>query len=300
MLFRSQQGVQCCVSVQAGNGRVAIAARHLQQDGLCHGYHATACQDMGELPSFINSVLSPLDVKASQAEAVAILAPGDYQTFIIDRPNVTDQQLSAAVRWAVADQLSFSIDEALFECCPVPIANPATSVVQVMVVATLKQTVLALKQRMEQMGLAVTHVGIPELAILALPAIQAVGNEAIAVIRALPNGMQLVVLSQQQLVLTAMLPMLPMTANEALQQTFVLAVSQALFRYSKSAPEVDTEAMPLYWLLEGDNMQAAMKSNTQQLPNANHTVLLSDELQQPTLTAPLSAQDAAVIAGLMP
>ena len=100
-------------------------------------------------------------------------------------------------------------------------------------------------------------------------------------IRALPNGMQLMVLSQQQLVLTAMLPVLPMTANEALQQTFVLAVSQALFRYSKLAPEVDTEAMPLYWLLEGDDMDVAMKSITQQLPNANHAVFLSDEFNSP-------------------
>ena len=110
------------------------------------------------------------DIQTALAQAshgkspcTTLLPVGDYQLLVVDAPEVPDEELAAAIRWRIKDMVDYPIDEAVVDIFDAPPAGPANSR-QVYVVAARADTVRQHIDTLEQAGLNLEIVDIPELA----------------------------------------------------------------------------------------------------------------------------------------
>ena len=61
-----------------------------------------------------------LEVGARQSPLLALLATEQYQTVMVEAPNVPDEELNGAIRWKVKELINFHIDDAVLDYLPVP------------------------------------------------------------------------------------------------------------------------------------------------------------------------------------
>jgi MSHA biogenesis protein MshI len=60
------------------------------------------------------------EVRTGNFQFATLLAPGEYQLLLVDAPNVPDDELKAAVRWSVKDNLNYHIDDAVLDILRIP------------------------------------------------------------------------------------------------------------------------------------------------------------------------------------
>ena len=92
------------------------------------------------------------------------LSPGSYQIFLVDAPNIPEQEQKAAIRWQVKDLIDYPIEEAsvdLFTTAPMGAASEQK--LYVVVVRTAELLVKA--NSLQNAGLNLGVIDIPELAL---------------------------------------------------------------------------------------------------------------------------------------
>ncbi len=93
-----------------------------------------------------------------------LLDTGDYQLLVVDAPEVPPQELRAAVRWQIQDLIDFHIDDAVLDVFDAPPGGPAGTRKQMYVVVARAATVRQRIDRLEQAGVNLEVIDIPELA----------------------------------------------------------------------------------------------------------------------------------------
>ncbi|MGB5261367.1 MAG: pilus assembly protein PilM, partial [Gammaproteobacteria bacterium] len=93
----------------------------------------------------------------------ALLSVGDYQLLVVDAPEVPPEEIAAAIRWRIQDMIDFHIDDAVLDIFDAPPSGPANSK-QVYVVVARTNTVRQRIGELEQAGVNLEVIDIPELA----------------------------------------------------------------------------------------------------------------------------------------
>jgi MSHA biogenesis protein MshI len=93
-----------------------------------------------------------------------LLNIGEYQLLVVDAPEVPPQELRAAVRWKIQDLIDYHIDDAIVDVFDAPPGGPAGTRKQMYVVVAKNATVRHRIDRLESMGVNLSTVDIPELA----------------------------------------------------------------------------------------------------------------------------------------
>ena len=93
-----------------------------------------------------------------------LLDIGDYQLLVVDAPEVPPQELRAAVRWQIQDLIDFHIDDAVLDVFDAPPGGPAGTRKQMYVVVARAATVKKRIEQLEQSGVNLEVIDIPELA----------------------------------------------------------------------------------------------------------------------------------------
>lgn len=99
-----------------------------------------------------------------------LLAVGEYQLLIVDAPEVPPEELRAAVRWKIQDLIDFHIDDAVVDVFDAPPSGPAGTRKQMYVVVARTATVKERIEKLENSGVNLKIIDIPELAMRNLAA----------------------------------------------------------------------------------------------------------------------------------
>lgn len=99
-----------------------------------------------------------------------LLNIGEYQLLVVDAPEVPPQELRAAVRWKIQDLIDFHIDDAVLDVFDAPPGGPAGTRKQMYVVVARIATVKNHIDKLEQTGVNLKIIDIPELAMRNLAA----------------------------------------------------------------------------------------------------------------------------------
>ncbi|NND60648.1 MAG: hypothetical protein HKN49_10300 [Gammaproteobacteria bacterium] len=87
---------------------------------------------------------------------VAVLQPDHYQMLLVERPDVPDPEVAAAVRWRVRDLLNFPVDEATLDVFDVPAQARGNRMVYA--VAAPQSRVAEFCQPLDGLGLAAVDI----------------------------------------------------------------------------------------------------------------------------------------------
>ena len=92
-----------------------------------------------------------------------ILLPTDYKSFVLNKPNVPENEQNNALKWQVRDKISFPIEQALVDSYALPGFGSTETKRQVFVSDT--KALLETKQLIEHSGLQLTAITVVEMAL---------------------------------------------------------------------------------------------------------------------------------------
>lgn len=119
--------------------------------------------------------------KLSTRSCVTFLDPSDYRVMLADAPEVPAAELNESMRWRVKDLVDFDITQAVVETFPFAGGVGNQEHQQRYVVVAEQQALLRRIRLLEQAGINLDIVDVPELAIRNL-AVLAAGDEATALL----------------------------------------------------------------------------------------------------------------------
>lgn len=102
--------------------------------------------------------------QAKHAPCHAVLSPAHYQLFLLDAPNVADDELRDAMRWKVKDLLEYPLDQAVIDVFRLPAGSQRGKQQMVYVVAAKQAEVEQAISWLQDAGLEVQSIDIAELA----------------------------------------------------------------------------------------------------------------------------------------
>ena len=97
--------------------------------------------------------------------ATTLLDPSEYQLLLVEAPDVRPDELRSAVRWRIKDLISFHIDDAVIDVFEIPDQRQQHRNRMMYAVAAKSSAVQERAAALENAGLAVTVVDIPEMAL---------------------------------------------------------------------------------------------------------------------------------------
>jgi MSHA biogenesis protein MshI len=102
---------------------------------------------------------------AASYPATTLLDRGDYQLLLVEAPDVRPDELRAAVRWRIKDLIGFHIDDAIIDVFEIPDQRHLNRNRMMYAVAARARRVSERAELIEDAGLAVDVVDIPEMAV---------------------------------------------------------------------------------------------------------------------------------------
>ena len=121
---------------------------------------AVALHSGYEIGQELHKLVKDLELEGEQVSYV--LNPKDYYLHLVEAPNVQEDELRSAIRWKVKDLLDIKIDDAALDLFRVP-ENAYRGRDMVYVVATAKSKVRSIADLIEQAGMELAVIDIPEL-----------------------------------------------------------------------------------------------------------------------------------------
>ena len=101
----------------------------------------------------------------ARATCTTLLEPADYQILLVEPPNVPADELKAAIRWRIKDQLEYHIDDATVDVFEVRAeGNPKGSAKAMYAVATPNEVVQKRIALFQGAGIPLKVIDIPEMA----------------------------------------------------------------------------------------------------------------------------------------
>ena len=95
----------------------------------------------------------------------SVLPDNCYQVLLVEVPNVPANEINAAARWQIKDQLDFSVDETVVELFRLPEQSRASGTPMAYAVAARLQSVKEHVREFQDAGLPLDIIDIPELCV---------------------------------------------------------------------------------------------------------------------------------------
>lgn len=141
---------------------------------------AFACvqRDEGQTPQLLSCGFVPVNGSKSIAHALVDLskskgikglpvatsmAAGEFNLLLVEAPQVEEAELKAAVRWKIKEMIDYSTDEAAIDVFDIPGQQERGRTRMIYVVAARTADVQQRIEQIEQNGLALQFIDIPEL-----------------------------------------------------------------------------------------------------------------------------------------
>jgi len=142
----------------AGDGTAAVCLRPPRRDHAAALGPATWLAGGGDddLHDWVH------DEKLSGAQAVGVLAPGEYQTVQVEAPQVPASEMRQAAAWRVRELIDFPIDQAVIDIYDPP-ESTRRGQPQINVVVARRSMVAERIDTLRAAGLELTAIDIPEL-----------------------------------------------------------------------------------------------------------------------------------------
>ncbi len=129
------------------------------------------------------------DAALARQRCVTILCQGDYQTLLVDAPEVPRQELAEAIRWRIKDMLGMPLERAVVDALILPQASSfETRSRQALAVSADLALVERVAEPFVQADLLLSAVDIPELAQRNLAALCEDENRGLAFLSLGKNG----------------------------------------------------------------------------------------------------------------
>ncbi len=131
-----------------------------------------------------------------QATCCSVMEPDAYSLLLVEAPDVPPDELKAAMRWRIKDLIDFHIDDAVVDVFDVPDQKRATASRLMYVVAAKAQVVRDRVDLLESVGLRLSAIDVPELALRNMAALLPEDVAGLAFLH-LANNSGLIVLTHQ-------------------------------------------------------------------------------------------------------
>ena len=132
---------------------------------------------------------------------VAVLDRGDYQIMVLQRPPVPAAEMARSLRWSVASQVDFPVDDAVIVTMVVPAGagagdgaasvSPATAEHKLYVVAAQPKPLQAVTQAFKASGQRLDAIDVRETAQRNIAALLEQADECLCLLRVTQQGLQL-------------------------------------------------------------------------------------------------------------
>jgi MSHA biogenesis protein MshI len=123
-----------------------------------------ACDFRPTLANDANAALQQAAKQAGARDCATVMPLGSYSLLLIEAPEVPAPELRAAVRWRIRDLIDFHIDDAVLDVFDAP-ASGARGQTHLYVVVSRNSEVKALADRLQDAGIKLGVIDIPELAL---------------------------------------------------------------------------------------------------------------------------------------
>lgn len=129
------------------------------------------------------------DARIANFQFTTLLAPNEYQMFLLDAPNVHADEMKAAIRWRLKDLLNYLVDDATIDVLKIP-ANKAGGErpQSLYAVAVPNNTVRRLEVLFEKANIELNVIDIPEMAQRNIAALFETGDDGLALLAFDDNG----------------------------------------------------------------------------------------------------------------
>ena len=117
----------------------------------------------GELDA--SALRQAMDRQELRLPISTLLDYSDYQLLLVEAPDVRPDELRSAVRWRIKDLISFHIDDAIIDVFEIPDQRHQHRNRMMYAVAAKARAVQERAQALEEVGLSVAVVDIPEMAL---------------------------------------------------------------------------------------------------------------------------------------
>ncbi|MFP3873016.1 MAG: hypothetical protein ACLFV1_01070 [Thiohalophilus sp.] len=141
---------------------VAVATVRYQAEQPVLSYCEFAPAGNAERPQVLARLLAQEPLAGMRVST--LLNVGEFELQLIEAPDVTPEELRAAVRWRIKDRLDFPLDEAVLDVFPIPGQQERGRPPMVYVVAARQAQVKRYIDALETAGGDLCCVDIPELA----------------------------------------------------------------------------------------------------------------------------------------
>lgn len=145
-----------------------------------------------------------------------VLAPRDYNIYLVEAPEVEPDEMRSAVRWKIKDLLDMPIEEAVVDVFPLPENALRGRSPMIYAVAANKARVEQMIEVVDRAGMTLDAIDIPEMAMRNLTSVFADDSNGLAFIALKQSGSTMNLSHQGQLYLTRRINT-PVAADALLQ-----------------------------------------------------------------------------------
>jgi len=150
------------------------------------------------------SVLKELTEKyhLEQYDCTLVLSPDDYRLISIEAPNVTDDELTEAIRWKIADLIEFPIEDAVIDYYALPSSERANSNKMLEIIAAPQSSIQPLVDLCKQCNLQLKIIDIQETTLKNLASLLPENERGIAVLHLQKTTGRIIIEQQDSLYLS--------------------------------------------------------------------------------------------------
>ena len=129
------------------------------------------------------------DARIADFQFTTLLAPGEYQLFLLDAPNVHVDEMKAAIRWRLKDLLNYLVDDATIDVLRIPVDKAGGERPQSLyAVASPNNAIRKIESLFEKAKIDLNVIDIPEMAQRNIAALFEEGDQGLAVLAFDGNG----------------------------------------------------------------------------------------------------------------
>lgn len=174
---------------------------------LCLSYPYT---NKNNLFTLLSNIVKEHQIK--NALTSLVLQSDDYQLIVTDALPVAVTEFQAAIRWKIKDLLKFPIDDVVIDSFPVPKTHTAQN--KIMVIAARASELIELSEAIQQCGLKIRSISVPEIGLLAITNLYADPNAITTCIYIQDTYIQLLMIAHETIYVSRQLKFTINTENE--------------------------------------------------------------------------------------